>query len=551
MLQIVHDIAPGAGLAYATAFGGDTVMAANIRALANAGAKVIVDDVIYFNEPVYQDGIIANAVRDVTAQGVTYFTMAFNNNGLGINSYEAPAYRSTTCPPVITAVLGPDDCMDFDPTGGTDSMFQITTTTGSVRLGLSWGEAQRAVGTDLDFYLLDSAGAAIELSATQDNIADQRPFDFLATPTGVTLPAGTYQLVIHRFDAGVGNPRLKFVSNDNGANRIQTTQAVVAPDVQGPTIYGHNGTSTAQTVGAVPFNNSATMEPFSSRGPVTHLFGPVQPTGAAPSLGAPQVLAKPDVSATDRGINTFFGGGNRFSGTSAAAPHAAAVGALQLEANPSLTNTQVKAAQQATARAVGAFGPSAMGAGLIDAQAAIAGQPPAAPTVAITERPAPTSADTTPGFAFTTSGDVASLTCTVDTTAQACASPFTSATLADGSHTLTVSAIDFFGQTGQASASFAIDTTGPIAPTISKGPKKKTKSRKATFTFSSEPGASFVCAVDDKLFKPCTSPAKVKVKKAKPKPKKHTFAIEATDALGNAGEVAIYKWKVVKKKPQR
>ena len=102
MLQIVHDVAPGSPLAFATAIGGQTVFADNIRALAASGAKVITDDIIYFREPMYQDGVIAKAINDVTAQGVSYFTMAFNNNGLGINSYEAvDGYRSTTSAPVV------------------------------------------------------------------------------------------------------------------------------------------------------------------------------------------------------------------------------------------------------------------------------------------------------------------------------------------------------------------------------------------------------------------------------------------------------------------
>src|SRR5262249_13310023 len=54
MAQIVHDLAPGARLAFATANGGEAAFAANITGLVNAGAKVIVDDVGYFSEPMYQ-----------------------------------------------------------------------------------------------------------------------------------------------------------------------------------------------------------------------------------------------------------------------------------------------------------------------------------------------------------------------------------------------------------------------------------------------------------------------------------------------------------------
>ena len=50
MAQIVYDTAPAASLAFATAFTGETEFADNIKALRDAGAKVIVDDVIYFDD---------------------------------------------------------------------------------------------------------------------------------------------------------------------------------------------------------------------------------------------------------------------------------------------------------------------------------------------------------------------------------------------------------------------------------------------------------------------------------------------------------------------
>jgi hypothetical protein len=69
MLQLMHDVAPGAKLAFHTASVSQTDFAAGIVALANAGAQVIVDDVIYFAEPMFQDGVIAQAVDAVKARG--------------------------------------------------------------------------------------------------------------------------------------------------------------------------------------------------------------------------------------------------------------------------------------------------------------------------------------------------------------------------------------------------------------------------------------------------------------------------------------------------
>ena len=94
MLQIVHDVAPGTSLSFATAFGGQASFATNILALAQAGAKVIVDDVTYFAEPFFQDGIIAQAVDSVVAGGVAYFSAAGNHARQSHQSIFRPALAS-------------------------------------------------------------------------------------------------------------------------------------------------------------------------------------------------------------------------------------------------------------------------------------------------------------------------------------------------------------------------------------------------------------------------------------------------------------------------
>jgi hypothetical protein len=76
--QIVHDVAPGSPLLFHTAFNSELDFAEGIQRLAAAGAKVIVDDIIYFAEPMFEDGIIAQAADDVYADGVAYFSSAGN-----------------------------------------------------------------------------------------------------------------------------------------------------------------------------------------------------------------------------------------------------------------------------------------------------------------------------------------------------------------------------------------------------------------------------------------------------------------------------------------
>jgi subtilisin family serine protease len=395
MLQIVHDLAPHANLAFATAFESEESFAQNIEALAapksagGAGAEVIVDDVGYLEEPFFQDGPVAAAIDRVTSEGVTYLTAAGNDNlfdssGHEIASWEAPEFRdSGGCPAVVAALEGfhGNHCMDFDPGGGTDRTFGITVEPGeTLSLDLQWAEPWNGVLTDLDAVLLSASGTKILTSSVEANSGfkgTQRPLEIVEW-TNEAKTSETAQLAINRF-SGL-SPRLKLVLMENGRGVSATEYPVSSGgDVVGPTVAGHAGAASAISVAAVPFSNSAKVERYSSRGPVTHYFGPVEGSTPALPLGSPEELAKPDLAATDCGATTFFasftGSTWRFCGTSAAAPHAAAVAALLRQAKPSLTNQQVRKAMTATASPVGIFGPRAAGAGLVDALAAIGGLP--------------------------------------------------------------------------------------------------------------------------------------------------------------------------------
>ena len=80
---------------------------------------------------------------------------------------------------------------------------------------------------------------------------------------------------------------------------------------------------------------------------------------------------------------------------------------------------------------------------------------------------------------------------------------------------------------------------------IGKGPKKTTKQKTATFTFSANAGGStFQCKVDKKPWKPCHPPLKLKRLKAG----KHTFQVRAVNGGSTDGSPASYRWKVKKKR---
>lgn len=91
------------------------------------------------------------------------------------------------------------------------------------------------------------------------------------------------------------------------------------------------------------------------------------------------------------------------------------------------------------------------------------------------------------------------------------------------------------------------DTTPPETA-ITKKPAKKSKSKKATFEFSSsEPNSTFKCSLDGVVFESCTSPKSYKVKTGR-----HSFTVLAKDAAGNVDDSpATASWTVKKKKKRR
>ena len=61
LAEIVHDIAPGAELMFASAYPSEAAFAEGIERLVACGADLLVDDVLFFAEPIFQDGLVAQA----------------------------------------------------------------------------------------------------------------------------------------------------------------------------------------------------------------------------------------------------------------------------------------------------------------------------------------------------------------------------------------------------------------------------------------------------------------------------------------------------------
>lgn len=383
MLELAHGLAPAANLAFATAANGELDFANQVTQLRTVNhATAIVDDSQYLDEPFFQDGPVAQAANAASAAGVPFFSAAGNANtivgGNNVSSYETPSFRSTPCPASVLALEPLTGCHNFDPNGGTDNTDNITLAPGGgLGIDLQWAQAWGAVSNDYDVFLLDATGTTVLAGSALDQGSFHEPFEFFGYTNNTASPQ-TVQLVIAKFSPAGGDSRMKFVMvGSSGITGVQYDQSA-GGDVVGPTIFGHNGAASVGSTAAIPYDNSNTPEDYSSRGPVTQYF---QPTPSTAALGSPVVLQKPDFAATDNVRNVFFAelgvGGYRFAGTSAAAPQAAAIGALLREYDPALSPAQIMSTLRSTARSVATNGDETdVGGGYLDALAALASVAP-------------------------------------------------------------------------------------------------------------------------------------------------------------------------------
>ena len=382
MAQLIHDSAPGASIAFHTAFNGQADFAQGIVDLALAGADVIVDDVIYFAEPMFQDGIIAQAADEVARLGVPYYSSVGNRAREGFNSNFRPEAAT------LDGLAG--TWHDFDPGPGVDLQQSITLEGFQTQISFQWSEPYFSVsGGDgaqslLEIVLFDTAGVRIAdcfpggggfvfpangiCQFTFTGGAGQiggDPIDLISfvnffDPTPVDVQMGIM------VEAGTAPEYMQFV---NFGSAI-TFNEFPTPGVTG---YGHNNAKGAEAVGASAFyfteefiGDPATFPLRASAGEpecVPACLNSFSSAGGTPiffktngqRIKKPKLRKKPGITAPDGTNTTFFGNDTsrddddgdgvfmtgepgefpNFFGTSAAAPHAATVAALMLDAEDS------------------------------------------------------------------------------------------------------------------------------------------------------------------------------------------------------------------------
>jgi hypothetical protein len=356
MMEIVHDVAPGAELLFHTGFKNPEDFAQGINELTAAGADIIVDDIFYGGEePFFQDGVIAQAIDKAVNNGVAYFTAAGNR---GRNSYESEFRGVEPGENVPIAGIERDRYLfhDFNSDAAVDLLQGITLAPGeNTTLSLNWDEpfasaGGKGSGSDLDVFVLDSQNNLISTS-TESNVGNNAVE--VVNLSNTTQQNEQYNLLIGFDRSAGGTPpsQLKYIFFGAGSEIEYATNS--------PTIFGHYNSDRGVAVGATDYRKTpafgtdpAQIESFSSLGGTPILFTP-----NGDRLGSPEIRQNPEIVTPNNANTTFFFAGEdpeqdgfpNFSGTSAAAPHAAGVAALMLDAAPGKSPDEIYQALEQTA----------------------------------------------------------------------------------------------------------------------------------------------------------------------------------------------------------
>ena len=375
MLQIVHDLAPGAALAFCTNGATPAALAANIRALrtnSTAPCDVVVDDAVFDEEPFFSDGPAAQAVDDVvhsadlTGRKVLYYSAAGSQGANGgydatLNLVDDAPARAITKGNLkldqVPSELTGGGFHNFNPRAKHTNLSQKVFVAGApTTLNFQWDDpwVPGLVSTTYSLLVFDAQGNYLpDLSGTEDSQKMGQAIQLVDLPLGANNAAAVYQIAIARRGDGIQQAtHLRYLVRTEGSFRTKQFTPYNAP-----TIYGHAVAPGADAVAAFAYDALTEPEDHDSIGPVTIYFDDF-----GNRLATPASRLQPSFAAVDGVDTTFFpaapgadtdnDGLPNFYGSSAAAAHAAGVAALLLQAGGgpgSLSDTQVRTALQATA----------------------------------------------------------------------------------------------------------------------------------------------------------------------------------------------------------
>lgn len=374
ILELLHDVAPGASLWFghfstASGLGTSLDFQEAVTCLAQH-VDIVIDDIGFYGAGPYDgtSNVSLNTAAELNGDGPirAYFTAVGNmtrqhyqddyiDSGFdlsdGTDIWSAHLFEETP------GVAGTEHA-GLNPNPSSRNQLLLAPG-GSATIVLEWDDSWGASSNDYDTFYQTGGTAFFCGFNRQDGIGDNDyPVEICSITNPTTLTA--------EFDLFVGNYRNTaaqrnldlFVLCDRclsllNGNKLDFTTPVSSVPNQSD---AHGDPARVIAVGAVRYQVPNAVEGFSSRGPTN------------------DGRMKPDVVAPDAISVTGAGGfASPFFGTSAAAPHAAAVAALILECQPELTREELRSFVVESAVDIGESGPdNASGWGRMDAVAATA-----------------------------------------------------------------------------------------------------------------------------------------------------------------------------------
>lgn len=341
ILEIIHDIAPGAELAIAAA---DTSLefVQRLDDLVNIfGADIIVDDLGFVDEPFFADGFVSQAIAAVTDK-IIYISAAGNS---AQHHHEAD-YVPTTLQGFEVYDFG--HANNEAPDGTLDILVEPDSFLVTV---LQWNDEFGKSSNDYDLMLLNEDESDLLCPyciSNQFQTGIQDPIEAICYFNDTVNPVRG-KLVVERYSGS--SKRLEMYMSTSGV----TLEEHKVPD---GSVFGHPGLPSVLAIGAInasdPGNDDIQL--YSSHGPARIDFPGIR------------TVTKPDLTAVD-GVSVTGAGGfpSIFFGTSAAAPHAAGLAALLKQAVPESTPQDIRNDLKNHAVDLGAFGPdNIFGWGRID-----------------------------------------------------------------------------------------------------------------------------------------------------------------------------------------
>jgi len=316
MLEIIHDMVPDSQLYFHTGFPNYVVFNNAVDDLVVAGVNIIVDDLGFLDQPYFEDGTIASHVRDVLAShNIVYVSAAGNAGSAGYYTghYQGDYYN--------------DGYNFHDFSRGSSSyksLYVYIPNNGEVKVILQWNDNFGSSGNDYDLWLFNMNGWDLLTSSAVTQNGDDDPLE------GFSYTNTTGSDILAEID----------VTKYSGQTEPQTLELYIYPNysyvypyniTSVDSIFGHAAVSGVIAAGAINTSdpNNDEIEPYSSQGPVT-------------IIGQGQRM-KPDVAGIDCVSVTGAGGFQTpFCGTSAAAPHIAAIAAQLWGEYPSATGNQIR-----------------------------------------------------------------------------------------------------------------------------------------------------------------------------------------------------------------